>query len=74
MFDKVLNMLLTVLRLKTFDTIVKYIQKQPSRDVVRKRCSENVQQIYWRTPMPKCDFNKVAKQLLKLHFGMGALT
>ena len=38
-------------------------QKQPSRCVPRKRCSENMQQIYRRTPMPKCDFNKVAKQL-----------
>ena len=28
-----------------------------------KRCSENIQQIYKRMPMPKCDFNKVAKQL-----------
>ena len=39
------------------------IQKQPSRGVHRKRCSENMQQIYWRTPMPKCDFNKVALQI-----------
>ena len=23
-----------------------------------KRCSENIQQIYSRTPMPTCDFNK----------------
>ena len=23
-----------------------------------KRCSENMQEIYRRTPMPKCDFNK----------------
>ena len=38
-------------------------QKQPSRGVLRKRCSENMQQIYMRTPMPKCDFNKVALQL-----------
>ena len=30
---------------------------------LRKRCSENMQQIYWRTPMPKDDFNKVALQL-----------
>ena len=37
-------------------------QKQPSRDVLRKRCSENMQQIYRRAPMPKSDFNKVAKQ------------
>ena len=30
-------------------------QKQPCRAVLRKRCF----QIYRRTPMPKCDFNKV---------------
>ena len=39
------------------------LQKQPSRGVLRKRCSENMQEIYGRTPMPKCGFNKVAKQL-----------
>ena len=38
-------------------------QKQPSRGVLKKRCSENIQQIYRRRPMPKCDFNKVALQL-----------
>ena len=38
-------------------------QKQLHRGVPRKRCSENMQQIYRRTPMPKCDFNKVALQL-----------
>ena len=38
------------------------IQKQPPRGDPRKRCSENIQQIYRRTPMPKCAFNKVAKQ------------
>ena len=32
-------------------------QKQPPRDVPRKRYSENKQQIYRRTPMPKGDFN-----------------
>ena len=37
------------------------VQKQPSRGVLRKRCSENMQQIYRRTT--KYDFNKVA-----LHF------
>ena len=36
-----------------------YIQKQPPRGIPRKWCSENMQQIYRRTPMPKCDFNKV---------------
>ena len=37
--------------------------KQPPRGVLGKMCSENMQQIYRRTPMPICDFNKVAKQL-----------
>ena len=37
----------------------RYIQKQPPRRVLKKRCSQNMQQIYRRTPMPKCDFNKV---------------
>ena len=31
--------------------------------VLKKRYSENMQQMYRRAPMPKCDFNKVAKQL-----------
>ena len=35
-------------------------QKQPLRGVFSKRCSENMQQIYRRTPMAKCDFVKVA--------------
>ena len=43
------------------------IQKQPSRGVLSKRCSENMQQIYRRTPMPKCDFNKIALQLYWNH-------
>ena len=36
------------------------IQKQTSRGVLRKRCTENIQQIYRRNPMGKCDFNKAA--------------
>ena len=49
-------------------------RKQPSRVVLRKKCSENMQQIYRRTPKLKCDFNKIAEQLLlKSHFGMGVL-
>ena len=39
-------------------------QKHPFRTVLRKRCSENMQQIYRRTPIPKCDFNNVAFQPL----------
>ena len=44
------------------ETILK-IQKQSPRGILRKSCSENMQQIYRRTTLPKCDFNKVAKQL-----------
>ena len=53
-------------RCKTGHLIVKF-HKQPSRGVPRKRCSENVLQIYIRTPMPKCDFNKVTLQLYWNH-------
>ena len=38
-------------------------QKQPSSGVLNKRCSENMRQIYRRTLMSKCEFNKVALQL-----------
>ena len=47
-------------------------QKQSSRAVLRKKCSENMQQIYRRIPMPKCDFNKVAN-LSESHFGVSVL-
>ena len=38
------------------------MQKQLSRGVLKKMCSENLQQIYRRTPMQKCDFNEIAFQ------------
>ena len=38
-------------------------QKHSSSGVLKKWCSENMQQIYWRPLMPKCDFNKVASQI-----------
>ena len=38
-------------------------QKQSFRCVLTKRCSENMQQIYRKTSMPKWDFNKVALQM-----------
>ena len=44
------------------------LQKQLSRGILKKRCSENMQQIYRRTLMLKYGFNKIA-----LHFGMGVL-
>ena len=43
----------------------------PYRDVLRKKCSENMQQVYRRTSMPKCDFNR--KISIQSHFGMGVL-
>ena len=51
----------------SFEAVPFYWQKQPSRGVLRKRCSENMQQIDRRTTMPKFDFNKVAKQLYWNH-------
>ena len=36
------------------------MQKQPPSGVPKKKCSENMQQIYRRTPMQKCELNKVA--------------
>ena len=41
---------------------------------VKKRCCDIMQQICRRTLMRRCDFKKVALQiLLKLHYGMGVL-
>ena len=42
---------------------MKLLQKHPPRGVLTKRCSENMQQIYRRKPIPKCGFNKDALQL-----------
>ena len=39
-----------------------YIRKQSPTGVLKKRCSGYMQQIYRRTPTPKCDYNEVAKQ------------
>ena len=43
------------------------LKRQPSRGILIKRCSKNILQIYRRTLIPKCDFNKVAKQLYWNH-------
>ena len=40
--------------------------KQPPRGVLRKRCSESIQQIYRRAPMLKCNFNKVARNVIEI--------
>ena len=44
----------------SFSVKVKCNTEVPSGGVLSKKCSENMQQIYRRTLMPKCDFNKVA--------------
>ena len=41
-------------------------QKQTYRGVFKKRCSENRQQIYRRTPMPECDFNKLLCNIIEI--------
>ena len=43
--------------------IISESHKQYPRDVLRKRCSEHIRQSYKRTPMPTCNFNKVASQV-----------
>ena len=50
-------------KLNMYNTLSSPIQKQSPRAALKKRCSENMQQIYRRAPMPKCDFNKVAKPI-----------
>ena len=47
----------------TLNWVDNTVQKQRSRAVLLKKYSENMQQIFRRTPMPKRNFNKVAKQL-----------
>ena len=40
-------------------SVADFIQKNQSSGVIRKRCSENMKQIYRWTLRPKCHFNKV---------------
>ena len=49
------------------DTVViQHLFYQQFTEASLHRCSEYMQQIYWRTPMSKCYFNKVAKQLFEI--------
>ena len=48
--------------------ISKNDQKQPNKCPRKKRCFQNMQQIYPRTLMPRYNFNKVAKQLLQSNY------
>ena len=51
------------------------LKKQPSISNFIKRCSGNMQQIYGRTPMPRNDFNKVAKHIneITLRYGWSSV-
>ena len=52
-------------------SIFSQIKKQPTRAELKKRCSENMQQIYRRTPMPKCDFNNVVSNFIEISLRHG---
>ena len=41
-------------------------RQQPFRDVLKKRCYENMQQIYKRTPMPKCVSTKLQSNFIEI--------
>ena len=44
---------------------LKYLRSR-GPEALSKRCSENIQQIYRGTPMPKCDFIKVASSFIEI--------
>ena len=41
------------------------ISETAAQGVLRKKCSENMQQIYRRTPMLKCYFSQIFPELFK---------
>ena len=45
---------------KMCDKTIKHHTEAARQRCSRKRCSENIQQTYRRTPTTKCNFNKVA--------------
>ena len=45
-----------------------FFEEQPPRGVLKESYSENMQQIYRRTPMRKCDFNKFPAYFLQNTF------
>ena len=52
---------------KMCDKIIKHHTETARQRCSRKRCSENIQQTYRRTPTTKCNFNKVALQHYRNH-------
>ena len=60
LYDALLTYVVIFLKKDTYvviflkkDTDITQFKKQPSRGVLRKRYSENMKQIYRRTPMPR---------------------
>ena len=56
-----------------FEYDVMFFRKQPSRGVIKKRCSKSMRQFYKRIPMPNSDFNEVTKQLYEITIAKGVL-
>ena len=52
--------------INTNTNIATCLQTQAFRGVLRKMCSENMQQIYRRKSVPKSDFNKVAMEFFEI--------
>ena len=71
-FSVLVFMFRAVIIFRYFPIIIKFtrvlntwilISRGSPPGVLKKNCTENMRQIYRRTPMPKCDFNKVIKRL-----------
>ena len=58
----ILSLFFAKLAILTIKKIILGLEAAVQR-FLKKRCSENMQQICRRTPMPKCDFNKATLQL-----------
>ena len=49
-----------IIHTNIYGRAIETIRSSPSECSFKKRCYENMQQIDSRTPIPKCDLNKVA--------------
>ena len=57
---KVMNQCFNIKRKKLLEHLSKFSKADVYKHVLKKRCSENMRQIYRRTLMLKRDFNKAA--------------
>ena len=57
---------------KLFDlSAFHYIFRDSRPAVLKKRCSENMQQIYRRMPLPKCDLKKLLSNFIEIELWYG---